>query len=42
MNNANLFRDRWGWFPMEGWLAEFSARHLAELDASTGRWRVRA
>jgi GT2 family glycosyltransferase len=42
VHNANLFRDRWGWFPMEGWLAEFSARRLAELDASTGRWRVRA
>lgn len=42
VHNANLFRDRWGWFPMEGWLAEFSARHLAELDAATGRWRVTA
>jgi len=42
VRNANVFRDRWGWFPMEGWLAEFEARHLAELDVSTGRWRVRA
>lgn len=41
VRNANLFRDRWGWFPMEGWLAELEARHLAELDATTGRWRVR-
>jgi GT2 family glycosyltransferase len=42
VRNANVFRDRWGWFPMEGWLAEFEARHLAELDPTTGRWRVRA
>jgi GT2 family glycosyltransferase len=41
VRNANVFRDRWGWFPMEGWLAEFEARHLAELDPSTGHWRVR-
>lgn len=42
VRNANLFRDRWGWFPMEGWLAELEARHLAERDPTTGRWRVRA
>ncbi|GAA2160435.1 glycosyltransferase family 2 protein [Pedococcus bigeumensis] len=42
VRNANVFHDRWGWFPMEGWLAEFEARHLAELDPTTGRWRVRA
>ena len=27
VRNANVFHDRWGWFPMEGWLAEFEARH---------------
>jgi GT2 family glycosyltransferase len=42
VRNANVFHDRWGWFPMEGWLADFEARHLAELDQSTGRWRVRS
>ena len=42
VRNANVFRDRWGWFPMEGWLAEFEARSLAELDPASGRWRVRA
>ena len=41
VRNANVFRDRWGWFPMEGWLAEFEARHLAELDPATGHWRVK-
>jgi GT2 family glycosyltransferase len=42
VRNANVFRDRWGWFPMEGWLAEFAERGLAEHDSSTGRWRVTA
>jgi GT2 family glycosyltransferase len=40
VRNANLFRDRWDWFPMDGWLAAFEARGLARLDEVTGRWRV--
>jgi len=40
VRNANAFHDRWGWFPMEGWLAEFEARGLARLEGSTGRWTV--
>ncbi len=40
VRNANVFHTRWGWFPMEGWLAEFAARGLAEHDATTGLWRV--
>ncbi|WP_241668451.1 glycosyltransferase family 2 protein [Pedococcus bigeumensis] len=40
VRNANIFHDRWGWFPMEAWLAEFATRGLAELDHATGRWRV--
>lgn len=42
VRNANVFHDRWGWFPMEGWLAEFEARGLARLDEATGRWRTTA
>ncbi|KQU70495.1 glycosyltransferase family 2 protein [Phycicoccus sp. Root101] len=38
VRNANVFRDRWGWFPMEGWLAAFADRGLARLDPRTGRW----
>ncbi|MCV7345972.1 glycosyltransferase family 2 protein [Mycolicibacterium rhodesiae] len=26
--NANIFRERWGWWPMRGWLEEFTARGL--------------
>jgi GT2 family glycosyltransferase len=40
VRNANVFRDRWGWFPMEGWLAEFAARGLAQWDGTTGHWSV--
>lgn len=40
VRNANVFHDRWGWYPMEGWLAEFAGRGLAERDHSTGQWSV--
>ena len=29
IRNANHFHSRWGWFPMEDWLAEFERRGLA-------------
>lgn len=40
VRNANLFRDRWGWFPMEGWLTAFAERGLAHLDVDRGTWSV--
>lgn len=40
VRNANRFRRRWGWFPMEGWLDAFAARGLAHLDESAQCWRV--
>jgi hypothetical protein len=39
--NANRFHRRWGWFPMEGWLERFAAMGLAEVEGSSGEWRVR-
>lgn len=39
VRNAGVFADRWGWWPMEGWLEAFRERGLAAPDAS-GRWRV--
>lgn len=42
VRNANTFHDRWGWFPMEDWLAAFAERGLTQVEASTGRWRVTA
>lgn len=40
VRNAGLFHDRWGWWPMRGWLEEFDRRGLAHQDAGTGRWVV--
>ncbi len=38
VRNANLFHQRWGWFPMEGWLGAFSAMGLAHLDTGSATW----
>lgn len=38
VTNANLFRDRWGWYPMGGWLEEFERRGL--VDCGEDGWRV--
>lgn len=40
VRNAGVFADRWGWWPMAGWLEGFREHGLAETDAA-GRWRVR-
>ena len=37
--NANRFAERWGWWPMEGWLEAFAARGLAHRSAD-GSWQV--
>lgn len=36
--NAALFRRRWGWWPMRGWLDEFERRGLISFDAASDRW----
>ncbi|QFG67404.1 glycosyltransferase family 2 protein [Ornithinimicrobium pratense] len=41
VRNAGVFADRWGWWPMEGWLEGFRERGLAAPDQN-GRWRVTA
>jgi hypothetical protein len=38
LRNASIFRERWGWWPMQGWLEEFQTRGLAAYDASTDCW----
>jgi N-acetylglucosaminyl-diphospho-decaprenol L-rhamnosyltransferase len=40
VRNANLFHDRWGWFPMLGWLDAFTEMGLAHLDTGSGTWRT--
>lgn len=39
VRNAGIFADRWGWWPMEGWLEAFRELGLAAPDTG-GRWRV--
>jgi N-acetylglucosaminyl-diphospho-decaprenol L-rhamnosyltransferase len=39
VRNANLFYDRWGWFPMTGWLERFEALGLARFESTDCRWR---
>ena len=38
VTNANLFHERWGSYPMGGWLAAFREQGLARFDG--GRWQV--
>jgi len=38
LRNAATFHRRWGWFPMQGWLAEFERRGLATYDAASSTW----
>lgn len=38
LRNAAIFRNRWGWWPMEGWLRAFADRGLAHYDPGTDRW----
>ncbi len=41
IRNANHFHERWGWFPMEGWLRSFERLGLAQRDPISHRWVVR-
>jgi GT2 family glycosyltransferase len=33
LRNAGIFHERWGWWPMEGWLSAFEADGLVRRDA---------
>ena len=39
LTNAALFHQRWGWWPMRGWLDEFERMGLVQYDADERRWR---
>ncbi len=41
VRNANIFRGRWGDYPMLRWLREFEARELVALDPASKDWVVR-
>ena len=42
VRNSNRFAARWGWFPMEGWLAAFADEGLITLAGRTPRWHLTA
>lgn len=36
LRNGAIFNGRWGWWPMDGWLAAFAERGLVRQDAAGG------
>ena len=38
LRNVKVFQERWGWFPMQGWLEQFRERGLVDYDAATATW----
>lgn len=40
VRNGRLFRNRWGWWPMQGWLAAFADLRLVERNESTDDWTI--
>ncbi|MFI8306177.1 glycosyltransferase family 2 protein [Streptomyces sp. NPDC085927] len=38
LRNAEIFHRRWGWWPMNGWLDEFTSCGLVHWNRSTARW----
>ncbi len=38
LRNGELFRRRWGWWPMQGWLEGFARLGLVRHDPRTDTW----
>jgi GT2 family glycosyltransferase len=38
VRNARLFHQRWGWWPMRGWLAAFAELGLIRYDGAADDW----
>jgi N-acetylglucosaminyl-diphospho-decaprenol L-rhamnosyltransferase len=38
LRNAAIFHQRWGWWPMTGWLDAFKAQGLIARDTADQRW----
>ncbi len=38
LRNAAIFRSRWGWWPMTGWLEEFERLGIAAYDSAADTW----
>jgi len=42
LRNATLFHQRWGWWPMQGWLRDFENRGLIQRGADGQPHRLSA
>jgi GT2 family glycosyltransferase len=40
VHNARRFRERWGWWPMRGWLTGFANLGLVHYDQNTDEWTL--
>jgi hypothetical protein len=40
LRNGALFAERWGWWPMQGWLDEFQSMGLVRSDGRGGYRRA--
>ncbi len=40
LRNGRIFRDRWGWWPMQGWLSDFATAGLIEHLPESDDWRL--
>ena len=40
VRNGRVFADRWGWWPMTGWLEQFADAGLVRQDPTTGHWEL--
>lgn len=40
VRNAAIFADRWGWWPMEGWLGAFADQGLVRWDGARERYVI--
>jgi GT2 family glycosyltransferase len=40
VRNADVFRDRWGYWPMSGWLSALRDRRVVRYDAAADRWHL--
>ena len=38
VRNAAIFADRWGWWPMQGWLGAFAQQGLVRWDEEQDRY----
>lgn len=38
VRNAGIFADRWGWWPMQGWLGAFAEQGLVRWDEEQNRY----